>query len=251
MYINKHHIDDYIKCPYLFALSVLKEVSEKETRTSQVLEKLSKARGTSKVQLAARQKKSIINIKNHIAEIASYEMKNDDKLDATGYRTKYTNKFFSKASDVLDEKLVPKLNKILEVFSANAFIGYNLPIDIPIQGTAIMYRDIVDFILTDADSNIIIVEFVDLTNIDQFRRKINYWPHYRVPYSFLAASFDKDVEVVWIDPDDFVSCRMAIKADQLDKDTNELASLVFPMQESCLTRNLYACSICDYRSSCE
>lgn len=253
MYMYKHHIDDYIKCPHSFALNVLKDSPNKPRVLSNVFDKLNKSRNISKASLAnTPARKTIADVRNHIAEIASYELKNDDKLSLADYRVKYTNKYFSKPSDVLGtSEIITKLNSVFEVFAVNAFLAYNVPVDIPIQGSSIMYRDIVDFILTDDESNIIIVEFDDLSNFDLYKNKLSSWPHYVAPYAWLASQFEKTINVVVVDPNDFTKINTRVHEKYFeDYCSEELNALMRPMGSMTLTKNYYACGACEYTNLC-
>lgn len=251
MYIYKQHIDDYIMCPYLFGLNVLKESGDKPKHVGQVFDKLSKSRNMSKYTTTPS-KKSIVAVKEYIAEVASYEMKNDDKLSLADYRVRYTNKHYSKQTDIVGTKeIVKKLNSIFEVFATNAFLGYNMPVEIPIQGTSIIYRDIVDFILTDDESNITIVEFDDLSNFDLVQKKFRYWPHYVSPYAILAASFERPIDVIIIDPNDFVRINFRVNETAFEEFVStDLFKLIRPMSDMPMTRNLKICQACEYCEVC-
>jgi hypothetical protein len=228
MIVYKSHVNDYIKCPFLFGKNIL-----------------SSRQGTIKIP------DMHMNIKKHIAEIAAYEMKNDDKVPLAEYRTRYTNKYYTKPSQVLEvTDIVPKLNQIFEIFANNAFLGYNVPIEIPIPGTATVYRDIVDFILTDEEENIFIVEIDDLTNIDHYKNMISFWPQYYTPYSYLANAFEKPVEVILIDPNDYMKFTTQSNPERHAGDVDALCSILKSVSSEVLVKNLYACKGCKFEDTC-
>lgn len=228
MIVYKSHVNDYIKCPFLFGKNIL-----------------SSRQGTIKIP------DMHMNIKKHIAEIASYEMKNDDKLALSEYRIRYTNKYYTKPSQVLEaETIVPKLNQVFEIFANNAFIGYNVPIEIPVPGTSTVYRDIVDFILTDEEGNITVVEIDDLTNIDLYRQQLTFWPQYYTPYSYLAASFEQDINVILIDPNDYIKLSIPYTQERHEQDVDQLYSLLKHVSSDNLIKNLYSCDTCKFADSC-
>lgn len=192
--------------------------------------------------------------KSLIESIASEEMKNMSKVSPGEYRTRFTNAFFNKKSDIgllTQEGLTQKLNNILSVFSSNVFIGYNVPIEIPIQGTEIMYRYILDFLLVDSEERVVAVEIEDFKNIDLAKRKMKHWPHYYTPYSFLTDVFKKDIYLQFIDPNLFVKTEYRFTGSSLSDDLVELKSVVSAVTNAFYVKNLTQCTGCQYVGSCD
>lgn len=228
MILYKNHVSDYLRCPYLFGRNV-----------------------TSTRQSSIKIIEHHANIKRHIAEIACYELKNEDKLPLAEYRTRYTNKHKHKGYGLKDaEKLTKDLNKLFEIFANSAFIGYNVPIDIPISGTSLIYRDIVDFLVTDTEGNITAIEIDDLSNIDMYKRYLAEYPHYYSVYSFLASSFDQEISVAILDPNDITRLDTTFSTDRIDNDLIALGEVLKPMQSCVLLKNYYACKGCEYIIDC-
>jgi hypothetical protein len=192
-----------------------------------------------------------VNLKKHIAEIASYEMKNDEKLSLAEYRVKYTNKYHAKQNNMVEiENITKKLNGIFSMFSNNAFIGYNVPVDLVAQGTNITYRDIIDFLLTDEEGNIIAVELEDLSQIDVYKRQLHFWPHYYTVYSYMANSFGQDLKVILIDPNDQIKIEQTYSPTRFNNDLSCLSETLRPLQSNVLLRNFNSCYDCPYTDDC-
>jgi len=233
MIISKYHIDAFLECRFKFGKYVL---NDKYTDIS-------------------KPKESIVRMKDHIKSIASYEMKENVKLDLAEYRTKYTNKYFTNKKSIVSildsEVLITKLNNLFANFSNEVFIGYNIPIDISIYNTNIIYRDIVDFGLIDDEKNLTFIEFEDFSNAIAIKDKIKYWAHYYTTYSFLSSSFNKDIKVKIIDPDVNDIIEMKFIPSRFEDDYQELCNLITPIKDAYLYKNLYNCKICSDSISCQ
>jgi len=228
MIVYKKHIDEYIMCPYLFGANILS--------SKQNIIKLS--------DMSSK-------LKKHIIELACFEMQNNSKFSIIEYRTKFTNKHYKRPSQApTAERIVPKLNTIFEAFANNTFIGYNTPIDISLPGTSVTFRDIVDFILSDEDGNITVVEIENIDDFDKFKHKLKYWPQYFTPYSYLAAQFNKKVTLKIIDPVTFSVIDATYLPDRFDDDLSQLRDLGAAMSAPSLVRNLYNCVSCERKESC-
>lgn len=232
IFLSRKNIDVFLECPHKFGKYVINDTFKNYVYT----------------------KDSIYKAKEFLTEIASYEMKENIKYDLIQYRTKYTNIHYSKKvisiSDLDTEAEITRLNNLFSLFSSNIFIGYNIPVDISIAGTNIIYRSIVDFGLSDEDKNLIFVDFVDMSEKIYIKDKIKHWAHYYTPYSFLASSFGKDVKVILIDPD--ISDRIELKftPQRFDDDYEQLCKLLAPIKTSYLFKNLNACYGCSDISQC-
>ena len=232
MVVTKENINNFIKCPFLFGKNVLSDKYKIIT-----------------------EKESIERFKKHVVELASYEMKENVKLDLAEYRSSFTNKYFTSKKSLdafLDPSvLIPMLNTLFSVFANKVFIGYNLPIDINIAGTNMVYRDIIDFGLIDEEENITFVEIVDLTSISpSFEEKVKNWVHYFIPYSFLASSFNKTINVVFIDPDIRETVEFVVHPEKFDLDYIQLCEFIKTMKTHYIYKNLYMCSNCEQLGNC-
>jgi len=226
--VQKQFVTDYIQCPYLYARNSL------SSRANAI--KLSDMH---------------TNIKKHLVEIASYEMKNLVKLKASEYRTKFTNKYYRKPSQVLKlESIIKDLNTLFEVFASNIFVGYNVPVEIPIQGTSTEYRDFIDFILMDPEKDIIIVQIDDLSNLEEYKNRMKSWVHYTAAYSFLAAQFGKTVSVTVVDPVTLFRFDTKFSPERFDSDYEQLNSLMLPVANNVIYKNLFACNYCESKEDC-
>lgn len=223
MVVYKQHIDEYLKCPFMFGKNI---VSSKQNT----------------IKLADMN----LNIKKHLIEMASDEMQNGTKYSLQDYRIKYTNRYYSRPSQVLEaEAIVPKLNTVFESFASNQFRAYNLPIDIPVPGTPVIFRDIIDFLLVDEDGNLKIIEIVDLSNMDEVKKKLKWLPHYHIPYSFLADQFSKDIEVILFDPSELSTITNSYAPERYEDDLMALKSVTCSMASKFLVKNLNYCENCD------
>jgi len=229
MIVYKNHIDNFIKCPFYFGKVVL-----------------------SGKQNTIRLSDMSVNLKKYIIEIACSEMKDGSKMSLSDYRVGYTNRFFSKPSQITRaEKIIPTLNKLFEVFADNKFLAYNLPVDIPIAGTSVIYRDIIDFVLINEDSSkITVVEFEELDNLQDFKNKITYWPHHYIPYTYLANQFKKQIDLEIIDPNEFSIFRGKYQPERYENDIKNFHEIAKSMSSEFLFRNLNACSDCLFKEEC-
>jgi hypothetical protein len=191
-------------------------------------------------------------LKKHIIELACLEMQDGSKHSLIEYRTKFTNKHYSRPSQgLLVEKIVPKLNSIFSVFANNTFLGYNVPVDIGAPGTSVVYRDIVDFLLTNEEEEIIVCEIDDLSDFEGFQRKLKYWPQYYIPYSYLANKFNKKVSVSIIDPVNFTTLEAKYLPDRFIGDLHQISDLAKSMSTGTLIRTFNDCSECDKKEHCK
>jgi len=228
MIVDKAFVTDFIECPQKFGRNIL------QGRQSTI-----------------RIEDMNLQLKKHLVEIAAYEMQNDHKYSLAEYRVKFTNKFYSKATQVLsDQSIVARLNTLLETFASHKFIGYNVPIEIPIIGTAIMYRNIVDFILKDEDENIVVVEIQNLLDYHSTLQRYKHWPHYSSVYGYIADRLDCSVTLQLIDPVNFLRVDLEYNSMGLVLDLKKLFDLVRPMGSDTLWKNLYACNGCNYLKDC-
>lgn len=223
--INKQNINNFIKCPYLFGKNVLSDRYAKVDDFSK--------------------------FKKYISGVASHELKENIKLSLSEYRIGFTNKHYTKNDDVLDaHSIIARLNGVFDIFANNTFFGYNIPIDIPIPGTNVVYRDIVDFGLISENDKTTIVEFDDLTNMDRYSEFLKNWPHYYIAYSFIANSLSKSVDVVIIDPVEYQKIEITFSPDRFENDLSELKDITKLMECDYLYKNLYACIDCEYLGQC-
>lgn len=251
MYLNKQQITSYIKCPFGLAIETALASPRKDIHSPSLRAIVEKVGSKTESPLLVEHNKKIDDMRNHIAELASYEMKNNAKLSIADYRVKFTNKFYTKNTEIIDAKgIVKKLNNLFEIFADNAFLGYNAPVDIPIQGTSLIYRDTIDFILTDGDAKIYAVEIEDLSDLDFRKLQLANWAHFYIPYSFLAASFEKEIEVIIIDPVASIRLSMKFKPEKFDHDIKDFKMLVAPIQNNNLIKNLYMCPLCEFNKHC-
>lgn len=229
MIIQRENVDNYIHCPAFYAHHVLK------SRQSTIRIKNIKS-----------------SIKKHLIEIASYEMQNNVKLTAQEYRTRFTEKYYRKSLQILKvDTLIKELNSIFDTFANNAFVGYNIPIEIPVLGTSSEYRYIVDFILTDENNNITIVELEDLSSIDWHRKKLKNWAHYYAPYTFLAEQFDKKVKLLVIDPENLVKLTAEYQPSRFRDDYKYLCNMLTPIESGVIYHNLLVCDGCELEKECD
>lgn len=228
MIVYKKYISDFIKCPFLFGKNII--ASKQNT---------------------IKLNDMSLNIKKHIIELACYEMQNSHKYSLVEYRTQFTNKYYSRPSQaILAEKIVPKLNQVFDVFASNKFIGYNVPVDIALPGTSVIFRDILDFMMTDEDGNIVIAEIENLENFDEVKTKLKHWPHYFTPYSFIADQLGKKVTVKLIDPVNFCVIDASYLPDRFEGDLAQLRDIGRALSAPSLVRNLYACDDCEKKDNC-
>ena len=267
MFVYKDNIDDAMLCEYLFALKVLD--------TDKVGESYNMNHIRSKLSKSIRADKASMNygltglgalFKESIAALANKEMKTGDKFSIREYRSAYTDTFNTEErfKDLLNPKTnidhIKKLNKIFGIFSDSIFIGYNVPVDIPISKTNVVYRDFIDFLLVkpnmgddgvNFEDTLVIVEIDDLSSDVFGINKYKYFPHYKMPYSHIAASMDKDVEVYIIDPENMKMLHFGFKPSLIKYHYDELKNLLVPFASKTLIRNLHHCSQCEKRDICK
>lgn len=229
MILNRQHITDYIRCPYLFGKSVLSNKSK-----------------------SARLPAKYNEFRDFIISIAAQEMKNMEKLSLSEYRIRYTNKFYTTAKQVLniDGSLIQKLNSQLSVFADNIFCAYNIPIDIAVPGTSVVFRDVVSFGMTTPDKDMIFIEIDDLTNTAQYNQIIRNWVQYYIVYSYLAKIFDKRIEVIIFDPILDKKINLVYLPNRYDDDLITLSEMVKPIYAGNMYKNLFACETCNLIGEC-
>jgi hypothetical protein len=232
-YIYKQHLCDYFFCPYLYAKNIL---SNKYGQ-----------------KLSGDYKK----FKDFMNETASYEMKNNTKLNLAEYRAGYTNRFFSNKSDIFNKDttgLVAKLNNIFSVFSDNVFIGFNVPVEIVIPSTQNIFKDTISYLLTNVEnSKVTVVEIDDLSgdNFNFYRRALKDWPQYYTTYSYLAFKFNCPVEVIILDPIENTKIEAVFLQDRYKDDLKELGDVIMPIDKNILYKNFYACGSCELIGECK
>lgn len=234
MVLNKEHITDYMRCPYLFGRLVV----------------------SNKYGVLSKLHPDAVKFRNHVSEVASYEMKNGCKLDLAEYRVRYTNKYHTTINKVIGnpeafDPLIPRLNNLLSVFSDAPFLSYNMPIDIPVPGTSVIYRDVIDFIMIDENKDVTIVEIDDLSDIELYKRMMKHWVHYAIPYSYLSNSFEKKINVVILDPVENSRLDIAFIPERWNDDLRQLTEVVKPIYANNIYKNLFACSSCELVGECK
>lgn len=232
MNVYKHHVTDFIKCPYLFAKNVLSSTKPQPKNTDYK------------------------KFRDHLMEISAYEMKNNLKLDLHEYRIRYTNKFYTNAEQVFTglagDSLIAKLNNLFAIFADNAFFGYNIPVEIAVPNTAVIYKDSVDFGLIDDEKNITFVDIVNLASSEiPYKDMIRNWVHYYITYSYLANSFDQKIHVILLDPVAFDRIDVAFLPDRYNMDLDRLGEIIKPIEAGLLYRNLFACPGCNLVGDCK
>lgn len=224
MYLSKRSVDDSIKCNFLFG----KNTVSNRYNLSHLPD-------------------DYVKIRKHISEIASYEMKENVKLELAEYRVRFTNKYFTSKKNILSiDSIVPKLNGIFEPFSLNTFIGYAIPVDIPIEGTNIIYRNIVDFGLISPDGDIIFIEIEEIKDLNYYKKMLKSWAHYYTIYSYLANEFEKKINLIVLDPITYQRVEMSFLPERYEEDYKVLVNTIKPLQNPSLIKNYNACSGCVY-----
>lgn len=222
-------VTDYIKCPYLYAQNSLSSKNH--------IIKISDMH---------------VALKKHLVEIASYEMKNQVKLTAVEYRTKFTNKYYRKASHLFSsDSIIKELNLLFDVFANNVFVGYNVPVEVPIAGTSAEYRDFADFVLMDEDKNITVVQLDEILDIKDYTSRVENWVHYTIIYSYLASKFNGNISVNIIDPNTLTRLGISFPPERFDADYEQINSMLLPIANKVLYKNLFMCENCDKHEDCE
>jgi hypothetical protein len=244
--LSRTQLNDYIFCPHKFSRQVVNEKYKENSKDNNV-------------------KTSIYLHKNNLTSIASEEMKNNVKLSLSEYRSRFTNTFYDEKTatgvnsrsdkgevyNLLDsEVLLSKLNNFYSHFANQAFIGYNIPIEISISGTNIVYKTFVDFGLINDKKELTFIDIVDMLNPVYIKDKVNYWAHYYISYSYLAASFNKTIKVILLDPDVVDSIEFTFNPGRFDDDYKQLCEMITPITNSYIIRNLNACSKCLIMDEC-
>lgn len=242
--LSKQMISDYIFCPHKFKY---KASNYKYNKNSDKVLKL-----------------LVTKHKENLTRIASIELKENIKLSLGEYRTRFTNEFFNNKigrnegvnkleftdSFLDDELLTVKLNNFYNIFSKQAFIGYNIPVEIPISGTNIVYASKVDFGLVDDEKNLTFIDLVDMKDPVYIKDRVRFWSHYYTVYSYLAASFNATVKVVLKDPEVSDELEFIFPKERFDDDYKQLCELLAPIQNNYSIRNINACSKCEILNEC-
>lgn len=203
--------------------------------------------------------------RKNLYSIASEELKEKIKLSLSEYRSRYTNSFYNEkvntgiygrsnkgeVYNMIDsEVLLAKMNNFYSHFTNKAFIGYNIPIEISIVNTNIVYKTSVDFGLVDDKKELTFIDIVDMLTPVYIKDKITYWAHYYSVYSYLAASFNKKITVILLDPDVVDSIELTFYPERFDDDYKQLCEMITPISNSYIVRNLNACSKCLIMDEC-
>jgi len=229
MVITRQHVDDFVKCPFLFGKNT---VSNK--------------------YMQSHLPDDYLKIRKHISEIAAYEMKNGCKLELCEYRIRFTNKYFTSKKDILNmDAITSKLNGIFEPFANNAFIGFAIPVEIPIEKTNIIYRNIVDYGLINEDGALTFAEIENIDDLEYYKKKLKNWPHYYGIYSYLANEFKKKINLMIIDPVQYQRIDMVFLPERYEEDSKMLINTITPLQNPSFIKNYYSCSQCLLFGGCE
>jgi hypothetical protein len=257
MYIYKYQLDEYLHCPYYFAFNIINKSNKTDISSKTLIDVLNKvaASKTSRSMDRESKDKDILWLRNTISKFALQEMESGKKLALHDYRIMYTNKYFKNYfhnNSIDGNVIINKLNNMLSVFSDNIFIGYNVPIEVPIQKTNIIFRDIVDFIMVDPfdQDKITVVELADLSTFIN-KNKYTEWIHYKIQYSFLASSIEKDITVKIIDP--FYSdniLEFTYKKDSFSKLYETAVQFIPKILDPILFKNLLNCNSCNIKEEC-
>lgn len=222
MIITREMVSNYIKCPFLFG----KKAMSNKYQQSHLPEEY-------------------LKIRRHISEIASYEMKNGCKLELSEYRIRYTNKYYTSKKDILNmDSITTKLNGIFEPFASNAFIGYTIPVEIPIEGSNIIYRNIVDYGLINDVGEITFVEIEKIEDLGFYKKILKNWAHYYAIYSYLANEFNKKVNLIVLDPIQYQRIDMVFLPERFGEDFKVLVNTVKPLQNPSFVKNYNSCFNC-------
>ena len=252
MILFKNHIDNYIKCNYLFALDV---IDGKKTNIDDLNMSVNKFLKYKTSLIAADNKdlsKNILWFKEHVSKIALEEMKDGLKRDQGLYRVKFTERLQTSLLKVEPDGvlLINKINTFLSPLVHNIFIGYNVPIEIPIRGTNIIFKDIIDFVMVDPDTQDLIIVEIDDIQKNMIDYRIKSWYHYKVPYSFLGDSMEKNVRVFILDPNTLNTLEYYFHKSAFEEQYRPFIDMVTPIKTSNLTKNLFACSTCKKQDLC-
>lgn len=229
MIITRQHVTDYIKCPFLFG----KKTISNKYQQSHLPE-------------------DYLKIRKHISEISSYEMKNTCKLDLSEYRIRFTNKHYTSKKDILNmESITTKLNGVFEPFANNAFIGYAIPVEIPIEGTDIVYRNIIDYGLVNDTGDVTFVEIEQIEDLNYYKKILKNWAHYFTIYSYLANEFGKKINLIVLDPIEYHRIDMVFLPERYDQDYKVLVNTIKPLQNPSFVKNYYSCFNCSMMGECD
>lgn len=248
--IDKVNIDDYIKCPRYFALNSLKPSEQVNPDDDSSFDEFKKLYKKSTKNLNGNSNASKIEfLKYHITKIAMNELKTGTKLDITQYRCGFANKFYNNVykTTVNGESIIDKTNTMFSLFHNGVFLAYNMPLEIPISKTNIMFSACVDFILADNDE-IFTIDIIDSTiiNLDGYR----YWSHYKVPYLFVANNFGKKITSYIIDINDLKIHKYLYYSRDFKFEMSEIQKLAINMINLVYVKNLYQCKGCKYIDKC-
>lgn len=259
MYLYKYHLDQYIKCPYYFALNIMNKEDDTAITNKAVSSVLQKAAKTRSYKASDNNiDKDILHVRDTVSKIALKEMSTGNKVPLYEYRIICTNKFLksmlgNRFTQSGASELQNKINNMLSIFVNNVYISYNTPVEIPIKKTNIIYRYVFDFIVADVNDpeKITIIEFDNLSTDIQVK-KYHEWLHYKIQYAFLANSLQKTINVIIIDPINEIGKNIELTYDQKTFDLlyNEFCNQVSNVANPVLYRNLYSCDNCEYKKVC-
>lgn len=264
MFLYKIHIDNYIKCPFYFANKVLSRVPPEKVSNQLLVSSLDKSSLSVSSKSVDKNEfdKDVLWVKDSIIEIASKEMKTGEKVPLHYYRMGYTNRFYSKNKharpvDGDPVLLVNKINNMFSPFATNIFLAFNLPIEIPVINSNVIFRDTVDFLMKDKLGNLTAIEFDSFEDEDSINfNKYYEWVHHRLPYAFLAHSLKQKVAVNIIDPFNFdMKAELSFLPgmfDSLYNDFSRITSTMINKQfDTIIYKNLYHCFECELEVQCK
>lgn len=227
MIIKNQHITDYIFCPYRFSKNVL-----------------SNNKQSGMIKLHFKYEK----FKDFISKIASYELKNMHKYNHKEYTIKYFNEFpyngkklFNDA--ILNDETEYKINNMLSIFSDNTFIGYNIPIEIPIPGTNIIYKHNLNYGLSDEKKELTFIQIIDLKADDFTSDQLN-WSHWSIIGSYLANAFKKKIQITFLDPVNLIAIDKIYQAQLFEQDLEDLKKIACAIDSGLLYKNYFNCYRC-------
>jgi hypothetical protein len=255
MYLYKDHIDQYLKCPYYFAIILLNKTDIDRVASKTLQEFLSKtAKVRSYKTIDNMMDKDVLWVKDMVSKFALQEMETEKKCSLHEYRISYTNKYAKELrlenSDV--KKKLEFINNMFSIFANNIFIGYNVPVEIPINKTNIIFRDIIDFIVADVfdQDKLTIIEF-DHLNDSVNKSKYSCYDHYRISYAFISKSLNKPLDVLIIDPTiNCITVKYSYKPSEFDNIYNSFADMARLFSHPLVYKNLNSCNECALKEIC-
>lgn len=222
MYINREMVSNYIKCPFLFGKKTVNNKYQQSHLPDDYLK-----------------------IRKYISEIAAYEMKNNCKLELAEYRVKFTNKYYTSKKDIMNmSSITTKLNGVFEPFANNVFIGFTIPVEIPISGTNIIYRNIIDYGLINENGDVTFIEIERIEDISHYKKLLRNWAHYYTIYSYLANEFNKKISLIILDPIQYQRIDMVFLPERYSEDYKVLVNTIKPLANPSFVKNYNSCSGC-------